>query len=67
MLLQTLVFLLQPPKPVPVVPHASASRQRPRPSSGDEAVIIPEEGSLHIKRRKVFDKNEGEYVDFEEV
>lgn len=48
-------------------PHASASRQRPRPSSGDEAVIIPEEGTLHINRKKVFDKNEGEYVDFEEV
>lgn len=29
--------------------------------------IIPEERDLHPKRKKLFSKDEGEYVDFEEI
>lgn len=40
---------------------------RRSPSADGEPTIIPEEGELHINRKKVFQKDEGEYVDFEEV
>ncbi len=44
------------------------TRYNRRSASADgEAIIIPEEGKLHINRKKVFQKDEGEYVDFEEV
>ena len=29
--------------------------------------IQPEEGDLHIKRKKLFTQEDGEYVDFEEI
>ncbi len=33
----------------------------------DDDAVTPEEGELHINPKKVFGKDEGEYVDFEEV
>lgn len=34
-------------------------------SQGEE--VEPEEGTIHPKRKKLFSKDEGEYVDFEEI
>lgn len=48
-------------------------QSRPEDSTGDtgsesEVIIVPEEGSIHPpKIMKLFDKNAGEYVDYEEV
>ena len=36
-------------------------------STSDSEGVTAEEGELHPKRKKIFDKDEGEYVDFEEV
>ena len=44
MLLQPLVFLLQPPKPAPVVPRAPASRARVRCGGGLTAHTTPTTG-----------------------
>ena len=33
----------------------------------DRDTVTPEEGELHINRKKIFTKDEGEYVDFEEM
>ncbi len=35
-------------------------------ASGDDTVAV-EEGELHINRKKIFGKDEGEYVSYEEV
>lgn len=46
--------------------HSSGgNRQYHTSDSGDG--IQPEEGELHINRKKIFTKDDGEYVDFEEV
>lgn len=29
--------------------------------------VQPEEGEIHYRRKKLFDKDEGEYVEFEEI
>lgn len=48
-------------------------QSRPKDSTGDtgsesEVIIVPEEGSIHPpKIMKLFDKNAGQYVDYEEV
>lgn len=48
-------------------------QSRPEENTGDtgsesEVIIVPEEGSIHPpKIMKFFDKNAGEYVDYEEV
>lgn len=34
---------------------------------GGDTVVAVEEGELHFKRKKIFDKDEGEYVSYEEV
>lgn len=33
----------------------------------DEGTVTAEEGELRPRRKKLFDKDEGEYVDFEEI
>lgn len=38
-----------------------------RPRGNTDESIQPEEGELHIKRKKLFTKEDGEYVDFEEI
>lgn len=38
---------------------------RRKPAAND--TVQPEEGELHINRKKIFTKDDGEYVDFEEV
>lgn len=40
---------------------------RPTSTQANGEGIQPEEGTLHPKRKKLFSKDEGEYVDFEEV
>lgn len=40
--------------------------QRSATSTSNDGVT-PEEGELHINRKKIFTKDEGEYVDFEEI
>ncbi|MDO4162765.1 MAG: DUF4834 family protein [Bacteroides sp.] len=42
------------------------SGQQSSKSASNEGVT-PEEGELHINRKKIFTKDEGEYVDFEEI
>lgn len=36
-------------------------------SSSDDGTVAVEEGELHINRKKIFGKDEGEYVSYEEV
>lgn len=38
-----------------------------QPSSSSQGETATEEGELHPKRRKLFSKEDGEYVDFEEI
>ncbi|MCI5663911.1 MAG: DUF4834 family protein [Mediterranea sp.] len=45
-----------------VRPHTYA-----RTSEKREDTVNTEEGELHINRKKIFGKDEGEYVDFEEI
>lgn len=33
----------------------------------DDGTVTVEEGELHFKRKKIFDKDDGEYVSYEEV
>ena len=47
-------------------PHDSANTRRGNASAGDDTVAV-EEGELHINRKKIFGKDEGEYVSYEEV
>ncbi|HIY88370.1 MAG TPA: DUF4834 family protein [Candidatus Bacteroides pullicola] len=44
----------------------SANTRRGNASAGDDTVAV-EEGELHINRKKIFGKDEGEYVSYEEV
>lgn len=45
----------------------NSSRQHSGASSSQEETTEPEEGEIHPKRKKLFSKDEGEYVDFEEI
>ena len=45
--------------------HAATDSQSS--NDDDEDVVAVEEGELHFKRKKIFDKDEGEYVSYEEV
>ena len=36
-------------------------------ASTDDGTVAVEEGELHINRKKIFGKDEGEYVSYEEV
>lgn len=50
--------------------HSSSygtGRQQPFNTSSKDETAEAEEGEIHIKRKKLFSKDEGEYVDFEEV
>lgn len=38
-----------------------------RSNSTDDGTVAVEEGELHINRKKIFGKDEGEYVSYEEV
>lgn len=38
-----------------------------RATVADDGTVTVEEGELHINRKKIFGKDEGEYVDYEEV
>lgn len=46
---------------------ASQPRQQSRTARPTDDTMTPEEGELHPRRKKLFDKDEGEYVDFEEI
>lgn len=41
--------------------------RQPFNTSPKDETAEAEEGEIHIKRKKLFSKDEGEYVDFEEV
>ena len=43
------------------------TRQRSTSSSQQDETTEPEEGEIHLKRKKLFSKDEGEYVEFEEI
>lgn len=43
------------------------NQQQSRTSSQEEEITSPEEGEIRPKRKKLFSKDEGEYVDFEEI
>lgn len=43
------------------------TRQQSQTSSQEEEITNPEEGEIRPKRKKLFSKDEGEYVDFEEI
>lgn len=43
------------------------NQQQSRTSSQEEEITNPEEGEIRPKRKKLFSKDEGEYVDFEEI
>lgn len=45
----------------------NSSRQQSDPSSQADEAIEGEEGEIHPKHKKLFSKDEGEYVDFEEI
>lgn len=47
--------------------NADSGQWQRTASAGTDNVITPEEGELHPRRKKIFDKEDGEYVDFEEV
>ena len=46
--------------------RAGAERVR-RTAVSDDGTVTVEEGELHINRKKIFGKDEGEYVPYEEV
>lgn len=46
---------------------ASQSPQQSRTARPADDTMTPEEGELRPRRKKLFDKDEGEYVDFEEI
>lgn len=41
--------------------------ERRRATVSDDGTVAVEEGELHINRKKIFGKDEGEYVSYEEV
>lgn len=45
----------------------SYSTDNRRTSASSNGEVTPEEGELHPKRKKLFSKEEGEYVNFEEI
>lgn len=45
----------------------SANTRRGNASTTDDGTVAVEEGELHINRKKIFGKDEGEYVSYEEV
>ena len=47
-------------------PRNDSANTRRGNASGDDTVAV-EEGELHINRKKIFGKDEGEYVSYEEV
>ena len=46
--------------------RTGAERAR-RTAVSDDGTVTVEEGELHINRKKIFGKDEGEYVPYEEV
>lgn len=46
--------------------RGEAGRTR-RTTVSDDGTVAVEEGELHINRKKIFGKDEGEYVSYEEV
>ena len=53
-------------KSAPFKEHSSEEKWQNHSSDPGEDVR-PEEGELHINRKKLFTKEDGEYVDFEEI
>lgn len=47
--------------------NGSATNTRRGNASADDDTVAVEEGELHINRKKIFGKDEGEYVSYEEV
>ena len=47
--------------------NGSATNTRRGNVSADDDTVAVEEGELHINRKKIFGKDEGEYVSYEEV
>ena len=47
--------------------NGSATNTRRGDASADDDTVAVEEGELHINRKKIFGKDEGEYVSYEEV
>ncbi len=47
--------------------NGSATNTHRGNASADDDTVAVEEGELHINRKKIFGKDEGEYVSYEEV
>lgn len=47
--------------------RAGGAERARRTAVSDDGTVTVEEGELHINRKKIFGKDEGEYVPYEEV
>ncbi len=47
--------------------YRAQQTRRTTASVSDDGTVSVEEGELHINRKKIFGKDEGEYVSYEEV